>query len=190
MRTKEKWNRQKPYLAQKLFSKRLCDDLENIPAPKTFPDLELEKGEGVFLYGPLKTGKTVYAAQLALDIQKRWWMEAAPKNIVFISTPRLFRELKNSFKGGPGILSEDEIMTHYEKADLLLLDDLGMGGKVGEWLIDVLFMLIDYRWEHQKPTIITSNNSLDELAELFGDGRITSRIGRMCRVIKKKPWEG
>jgi len=50
-------------------------------------------------------------------------------------------------------------------------------------------MITDYRWENQKPTIITSNYGLPELAELFGDDRIPSRIERMCKAVKKTPYE-
>jgi len=189
MKNSETWKRQKWYLASKLFSERLCQDLKIIPKPPEFIDIDLEGGQGLFLYGPVKTGKTVYAAQLVLDIQRQWWLQADGRGILFSSAPRIFRELKASFDKKDNKETEHEIMSRYENIDLLVLDDLGMNGKVSEWLLEILYVLIDYRWEHLKPTIITSNKSLPELADQFGDDRITSRIERMCKIVKKTPYD-
>lgn len=189
MRTDKTWKAQKPHIARKLFSARLCRDLEEIPEPENFIDFDLEAGQGLFLYGPVKTGKTVYAAQLVLDIQRRWWLDVVDKSILFSSSPRMFRELKASFDIPTRKETEHQIMQRYENVDLLVIDDLGMNGKVSEWLIEVLYVLIDHRWESLKPTIITSNLDLNQLAELLGDQRITSRIERMCRIVKKTPYE-
>lgn len=65
---------------------------------------------------------------------------------------------------------------------ILILDDVG-SEKVSDWTIETLYHLINDRYENNKPTIITSNLSLKELAEKVGD-RIPSRIAEMCEVIK------
>ncbi len=192
MRTPEKWERQKPYILNRLFTPRLAQELQEFPMPKKFPEIDLDNGQGLFLYGPAKVGKTVYAAQFVTHYYKQWWLENSHHlswKIHFISAPRLFRELKTSFDPKSRVETEDLILTKYESADLLILDDLGMNGRISEWLLEVLFMITDYRWENQKPTIITSNYGLPELAELFGDDRIPSRIERMCKAVKKTPYE-
>ena len=191
MRTPEKWERQKPYILNRLFTPRLAQELLEFPMPKEFPQIDLDSGQGLFLYGPAKVGKTVYAAQFVAHHYRRWWLKNSHHlrwNIHFVSAPRLFRELKTSFDPKARTETEDMILTRYENADLLILDDLGMNGRVSEWLLEVLFMISDYRWENKKATIITSNYGLPELAELFGDDRIPSRIERMCKIVKKTPY--
>jgi len=195
-RTPKKWQNHEPFIAKRLFTERLAHDVQEFNTPSSLPELNLEKGEGLFLYGEVGTGKTVLAAQFVLDLYKKWWMVADPKlqwDINFVSAPRIFREIKTTFEKEYQIsaterLTEDKVISKYEKADFLILDDLGMQGKTTDWLIDILFMIIDYRYEHLKPTIITSNKSLDQLAEQFGDTRIPSRIDRMCKVMRKQPY--
>lgn len=196
MRNPDQWNTQKQYVKKKLFSPRLQKELSTIPAPDTFPDIDIENGEGLFLYGPVKAGKTVLAAQYVLDLYRQWWLSHDKKQnwkIYFIRAPDIFREIKTTFKdfSDKKMLqeTEDKIIERYETADLLVIDDLGMHGNISNWFLEILYMIIDYRWEHLKPTIITSNKSLSELAEQFGDDRITSRIERMCVISKKKPYQ-
>jgi len=59
-------------------------------------------------------------------------------------------------------------------APLLVLDDLGRE-KVSEWVTDRLYLLIGARYNAMKPTIVTSNFSLDELARR-GYAAMVSRL--------------
>ena len=79
-------------------------------------------------------------------------------------------------------------MKNYEKnpievlceCELLVLDDLGQK-KTGEnWLDDILFRIIDYRYQHKKVTLITSNI---ELKKLRLDDRVADRLNKMCQPI-------
>jgi len=67
----------------------------------------------------------------------------------------------------------------------LVLDDLGTC-KLSEWMFEILYSLINYRYEYLKTTIITSNYSIEQLAELWNDDRITSRIVRSGEVFEKE----
>lgn len=62
--------------------------------------------------------------------------------------------------------------------EFYLLDDVGTA-KENEWLTEMLYDLIDYRYENNLPIIITSNLTADEISEKF-DQRITSRLIEMC----------
>lgn len=63
-------------------------------------------------------------------------------------------------------------------SEFYLLDDVGTA-KQNEWLTEMLYDLIDYRYENNLPIIITSNLTADEITEKF-DHRITSRLTEMC----------
>lgn len=189
VRSREEWEtRREPYWLPKVFPKRLVRDLETLPRPNQFPDLDIENGQGYFIHGDVGTGKTVYACQLAVELQALWWMEYTHKEIMFINTADLFDQIKASF--GPGAeTTELEIKQQYQETDLLLLDDLGLGGKVTDWFLNTLYSIINHRYDNLLPTIITSNEDLAGLDELFRDSRITSRIQRMCKIGRKTPYE-
>ena len=46
----------------------------------------------------------------------------------------------------------------------------------------MLYNLIDSRYVEERPTIITSNISIDKFKEV-AHGRISSRIQEMCKII-------
>lgn len=72
--------------------------------------------------------------------------------------------------------SDDTYRTERRKAaeaSLLVLDDLGVR-KPSEGMFHLLFDVLEIR--KSLPTVITSNKTLDELSEIYTDGRIYSRL--------------
>ena len=65
-------------------------------------------------------------------------------------------------------------MSRCDKADLLILDDLGQE-KVSDWVRDRLYRIISNRWNSGKKTIFTSNYSVDKLKETVGEA-VHSRV--------------
>ena len=63
---------------------------------------------------------------------------------------------------------------------LLVLDDVGAKLNGQEWLNDILFSIIDYRYQHKLTMIITSNIPLKRLKI---DDRLDSRIDKMTQNI-------
>ena len=64
----------------------------------------------------------------------------------------------------------------------MILDDLG-AEKASEWVKEQLYMLINYRYEHMLPIVITTNNSGAELDKELG--RLTlSRLVEMTKPVK------
>ncbi|HEY5834655.1 ATP-binding protein [Streptomyces sp.] len=60
----------------------------------------------------------------------------------------------------------------WREADLFALDEVG-AQRVNDWDADALSVLIDKRWQHQRPTLITSNEA--DLKGLLGE-RSASRL--------------
>lgn len=77
--------------------------------------------------------------------------------------------------------SEDDF-ARYLGADLLLLDDLG-ATKDSEFVEDVTLRLVDHRYVHQLPTIITANVNRRDLRSKLGD-RTASRFAEICTLIE------
>jgi DNA replication protein DnaC len=76
-------------------------------------------------------------------------------------------------------ISSSDVLRKYEEADILILDEIGTE-KPSDWVFQMLYLLINYRYEYLKQTIIVSNFGLAELQERLNDDRIPSRIEEMC----------
>lgn len=57
---------------------------------------------------------------------------------------------------------------------LVIIDDLGSSG-INDWRKEVIFELIDYRYESELPTVFTSNLTESEVLQQYGS-RIHSRL--------------
>lgn len=184
MRTEEKWNNQfrKKCLAK--FTPRIARDLEMIDVPS---DLQTGECQSTFIYGDIESGKTIRASFMMLQEMKYLYLQGdisgKAESIIFVSFPDLFAEIRETFDNPKK--HESEVMEKYLNAYLLVLDDF-LTIRPTEWVMEILYRLINHRYEYMKKTIITSNLSLEELEIKLNDQRITSRINRMCVLEFKK----
>jgi DNA replication protein DnaC len=178
MRTEQRWEEKIKDQILPDLSLRLQQDLRTLTPPK-LPELG-----SYFVYGEVHTGKTVWAAFMLMEAEKQNWLQAGTDTILFFKTAEILADIKRFF-GTDENDKQDAYMQLLEEADFLVLDDFG-SERPTDWVLGVLYQIIDRRYELMKTTIFTSNHSLDEIAEKFGDDRITSRIERMCKIIHKK----
>jgi len=82
-----------------------------------------------------------------------------------------------------GIDSEQEFRA-VANAPILLLDDLG-AAKNSEWVEEVNYRLINWRYERELPTILTSNLGPKELAAEL-DERVASRLRQLAKQVSLK----
>ena len=86
---------------------------------------------------------------------------------------------------------KSEIMERMKEVDVLFIDDLfkPIGGKVDvkPWQAEIIFEVVNYRYLNNKPMLISSELSLDEM--LYIDEALTSRLFEMAQdftvTIKK-----
>lgn len=167
-----------------------------------FPDSYSEdfvKEKSVYIYGPRGTGKThLMAGMMKYEILKSEPIKYIGEGSIdfsipmihsyplFITVPELLLMIRATFNlkthYGDNVQTESDIIDSYSDVDILYLDDLGTE-KPSDWAIQVLYLLIDRRYSEMKRTVISSNLSLNEIADRLDD-RISSRIAGMCEVIK------
>lgn len=128
-----------------------------------------ERRDGLYVFGGVGTGKT-HALYALAKLLRANGVETKVRNI-----PDWLDYLRSKFDdkraGERGI--EEEL-----RGDcVLLLDDLG-SEKQTEWTTEIMYRLINGRYEQARPTIFSSNLSLSEVSKRYGD-RITSRIVQM-----------
>ncbi|MFE1032493.1 ATP-binding protein [Streptomyces sp. NPDC058807] len=137
----------------------------------------IAKGPSLLIAGPTGTGKThqAYGAVrglLARGVRLRW--EAT-------TTADLHARLRPR----AGHDTERDLQS-LARSPLLLLDDLG-AAKTSEWTEELTYRLINHRYEHLLPTLITTNLPTAELRTALGD-RVASRLAEMTeRVILTGP---
>jgi len=113
----------------------------------------------IYIHGTVGAGKTGLAAVMYRLAKRPIWRRA-DSFLLDLSMGRNDDTYRNEIRKAAD-------------ASLLVLDDLGIR-KPSEGMCHLLFDLLELR--KSKPTIITSNRTLDELSEQYTDGRIYSRL--------------
>ena len=135
-----------------------------------------ENGKGYYFYGGAGTGKTYLLYYLLMTFRKLNLLTAV------WNIPEKMAELRSYYADkGEG---EDGVRQEIKTKSILLLDDFG-AEKQTDWNTEIMYRLINYRYEQMIPTYFASNLSIKELAERNGD-RLASRIMEMCEVMKLK----
>lgn len=144
-----------------------------------------EQAQGLYLAGPVGTGKTHVAwmtvrqwciqtetvARSELREQAFGWSRP---NVIFTRMTDLLDDLR------PGDDSRQRIRD-CQNAALLVIDDLG-AEKASEWTQERFYSVIDHRYANCLPLIVTSNLPPNKLSEQTGE-RAASRLAEMCTVV-------
>lgn len=129
-------------------------------------------GKGLLLIGRPGSGKT----HLAVGILQKWI--AGGRTGLFITAPELLQKIRNGFEDG----KNESYLSAAKAVELLVLDDLG-SEKCTEWGTEQIFVLINHRYENNLPLILTTNLSVGELEDRFGE-RAVSRLIEMVDGVK------
>lgn len=125
----------------------------------------------LLLVGGYGTGKT----HLAASIANRLMDNGIP--VLFDTFSGHLNKLKAEFNGGKSVYLEQ-----MKSVDMLILDDIGKE-KISEWSQSIMFDVINYRYEHLLPIVLTTNLRNDALKEYLG-GAVWSRLCEMCSGVK------
>lgn len=126
---------------------------------------------GLLLYGDVGTGKSFYACCIANEIIDRYIEQ------VYVTTiPMLITQLQSFDK-------RDKTMATLEVVPLLVLDDFG-AERDTSFAEEQLFSIIDHRLLTGKPTIVTTNLTLQQMRnpQTMAQRRVYDRILEMCPV--------
>lgn len=149
-----------------------------------FVDMYPAVEAGLLLVGPAGRGKTHLACAVLSEL-------ASTKGVggVYVDFSDLLMKIQTSFRSDADF-SKESILQPYADAELLVLDELG-ASKPHAWVLDVLYNLLNTRYNRKKITIVTSNfedepdaaaGERDRLEDRVGS-RIRSRLFEMCLMV-------
>ena len=141
--------------------------------------LELQRNS-LLIAGGYGSGKTHLAAAVTNALIDRGIQ------VLFGTAIEHFDKIRNDFEN-TGI---NRYLASMKSANVLVIDDLGKEKK-SDWTTQVLFDVVNFRYEHKMPIIITTN-LVSEDGEDFSaltnhvGGAVYSRICEMCNIVVTK----
>ena len=153
----------------------------------SFVDLRRRNNWALFT-GGYGLGKTHLAVSAFREAAVQWAYHIAEKSgnpfypgrpdigrsFHFITSSDLIQEIRDSYDSG--LITEEATLSRYKRSYLLLLDDLGTE-RASDWQKEKLHLILNYRYNHLLPTIITTNLDSEDL-----QGQITQRL--LDRIIE------
>ena len=142
-------------------------------------DLVLKQGRSAIFVGKVGTGKTHLAIGIALSIMQQ------QRSALFVTVQRLIRRVKDSWHTKEE--TESQVVDVFASPDLLVLDEVGV--QFGsEFEKQVLFDVLNTRYENKKPSILLSNIPKEQLSDYLGE-RVTDRLRENGGKVIGFDWE-
>lgn len=140
----------------------------------------VKSSSSVWLWGRPGVGKTHLLTAVVIAATLDNGQPTRPR-IERATWPALTRNLRSGANARDGA-SYAEIMGRLQRADLVVIDDLGVGGFT-DFTNAALFELVDRRWVEQSAMCITSNEKPSALVAGGLDERTWSRLRGMCLLV-------
>ncbi len=120
--------------------------------------LKGDQEKGLYLYGPVGTGKSYLAACVSNRFAKDG------KKVVFVNVPEWVQRMKTYFSHPEEMAKE---ISRIKRAEFAVFDDIG-AESVTSWVRDeLLFPVLNHRMENKRLTWFTSNEDFESLENHF-----------------------
>ncbi|MBR0150238.1 MAG: ATP-binding protein [Synergistaceae bacterium] len=151
----------------------LNDELTNAQTQAIFAAMN---GTGLVLAGKRGTGKTHLAVAIALYAMRHG------KQALFRLVNDLLNEIRKAVADHSDYFS---VIQKFKEVPCLVLDDFGKE-KTTDAGLDYLYSIVDYRYQHELQTIITTNAPDIETLASWGKSEYTTPI--VSRVMESGAW--
>ena len=144
-------------------------------------DQALENGWGMYIYGDSGTGKTHLTACMCNELMSQM------RQCLFTNFFEISKLIKATWNGNSDAAT---VINRICDVDFLFLDDLGTekltNNGEDNWLQGQVFDIINKRYNNNKPTIFSSNYSMNQLITDRGMmAKTVDRIGEMSTAMIK-----
>jgi DNA replication protein DnaC len=127
-------------------------------------------------------GKTHLAAAIANYRLKEG------KPVKFVVVPDFLDHLRSTFSPESPV-TYDQLFEEVKNAPLLILDDLGKQSTT-PWAQEKLYQVINYRYNAQLPTVVTTNCSTDEIDSPISSRFVDPKISTLFHIVAQDYWSG
>lgn len=129
-----------------------------------------ENGTWLLFAGNFGTGKTHLCAGIIKEVIKQGY------TAVLTKAPQLLRQVKRYIFNDNPAIDQEEIFNRLNEIDLLVIEEIGVQfGTLAER--NILFEILDNRYEYMLPAIVTTNvTNSERLKQLIGE----SILDRFC----------
>jgi DNA replication protein DnaC len=133
-------------------------------------DDHLDAGRGLWIMGPVGTGKTTLAMLVSRAAL------AAGRSVAIYSLPRLLNVIRDTYRADDSHLA---LLDRLIAVDLLHIDDVG-AERTNDWVLEELYSIVNGRYEERRSMVITTNIlDREALCEQITE-RTVSRLTEMC----------
>lgn len=132
---------------------------------------------GLLITGPVGVGKTHLAVAILNEL-----VDTKGATALFCDFSDLLDRIQASFGKGSEE-SQDDIVAPYRDADLLVLDELG-ARRPSDWVREVLYGLLNTRYNRKRLTILTTN--FGDEPDARGGETLEARVGA---PVRSRLWE-
>lgn len=130
--------------------------------------------ESLLFRGGTGLGKTHLSLAIARNVIEKGF------GVIYFSAPELLSRFEtNQFSGNAADnQNEQKLLT---ECDLLIVDDLGTEF-VTKYTLSAIYNIINIRINYSKPTIVSTNLSVRELENIYGERMVSRIVGAVKRV--------
>lgn len=133
----------------------------------------LRENIGLLFHGDVGGGKTFWAAAIANA------MIDHGTSAMITTVPKLINAMSRDFEA-----DKADVLHRISRVGFLVLDDIGFERQTS-YAAEKLYEIIDTRYQARRPLIVTTNLSLEEIAnpQLMEYKRVFDRIIEMCQPV-------
>lgn len=136
-------------------------------------------GKNLILTGNFGTGKTLLMSILSNRLTGDYAFR-----VCYINAVDLINEIKDSFNTATKITTKD-VLNRYISADFLFIDDIDKLNAT-DYVRELMYSIINARYESESPVVISSNNPIEVLDEQFFGEAVVSRLLEKSTLIQFK----
>lgn len=134
-------------------------------------------GKNLILTGNFGTGKTLLMSILANRITSDFGFQ-----VRYINAVDLINEIKDSFSTEVKITTK-AVLDRYRESEFLFIDDIDKLNST-DYVRELIYSIVNARYESERPVVMSSNNSIDVLDEKFFGEAVVSRLLEKSTLIQ------